>query len=390
MSAFIVEHEVFENQRWNSRTKSWGSDCPAHLGPSDPPRFTNRLHGHAANQLELAAWPCPPGWEWEEHSNWRIDKAYDGDVDKDLEGWRYGAAFPELRETLLWQTLPAGVDSMQEASDVSMRRALPVRWRRWVRRRRRVNERVTRTLTIRGTPLPEGWRADAVPEAAVQCEGWLLRFLSVGESGVWVPHWCVLLAKEGEAVLVYCNSFESLRVVEALTSPPTPLLTNPRPAVPRALALRMNETQLERCFGLGSARAAEGVLHCPLSEAEGGRWAAAFERAAALVARAATEPTAFVRLPPSPESLDGEATKPAQLCVSVIGATNLAATESDGTTDPYVTVSFRGTTGPRRAKRKTAVIQGTCAPRWDAEVFTFDDAVSVHAHVHAHVHVHDS
>lgn len=63
----VIAHEVFENQRYSVRTREWGSDYPSHLGPNDPPQWTNRLHQVAlAAQMEESA--CLPNWEWAKHS----------------------------------------------------------------------------------------------------------------------------------------------------------------------------------------------------------------------------------------------------------------------------------------------------------------------------------
>ena len=40
----VAEHECFENQRFSASLHSWGAEYPAHLQPSDPQPWTNRVH----------------------------------------------------------------------------------------------------------------------------------------------------------------------------------------------------------------------------------------------------------------------------------------------------------------------------------------------------------
>ena len=257
----------------------------------------------------------------------------------------------------------------------NMKQQLPVRWRRWVRPRRRTAEvDAVRTLVTRSVELPMRWRTGTLPEAHIVCEGWLLRHVS----GQWLTHWCLLVVADGEAALLYCNSIESMRMVEALSSPPAPLHTTKWPAVPLDLALQISAEQLKRSFGLGSARAAEGVLHCAPSETECARWQEALAEAAALIA----EPEALIPLPAAAQPAVGAAMQPAQLCVHIVGATGLAATERDGTTDPYVKLTFKGSR--RTQRQQSSVLRGTCSPRW-AEVFAFDGVLSEDAQLLLHV-----
>ena len=90
----VAEHECFENQRFSASLHSWGAEYPAHLQPSDPQPWTNRVHASGKKSIDEVA--CPAGWEWA--GEWRVGDLPECD---EAEGWLYGVDFAELRRLLL-------------------------------------------------------------------------------------------------------------------------------------------------------------------------------------------------------------------------------------------------------------------------------------------------
>lgn len=278
-----VEHEVFENERYSNVTHSWGSKYPAHLTATDPTRWSNRIHGNLRHD-DLANCPCIPGWEWT--GDWRIDYWH---AECDADGWRYAASFSALHEQLVTKVLPPGVRNMREAMEQP--RALPTRWRRWVRPRRRLGgdggkaTRILKGISLEGVSAfrsaPDSLNAatsigfggnyeetssraerEMVPEDAIVYEGWLARYAPAGR---WLTSWCILVRPLSYGVaarLLYCPSLEARRLIEELSCPPLPFDVSTRPNIPRQLALTITSPQLSCCFGIGSKAAAEGLLHC--------------------------------------------------------------------------------------------------------------------------------
>ena len=374
-----VQHEVFENQRLSPTTRDWGGAFPSHLTASDPPSWSNRVHqpihhdGTAEHGRPMRSWPCRPGWEW--LGDWRVDTLH---AHCDTDGWRYAASFDELQQSLLAHS-PSGAGGMREES--GQQRLLPTRWRRWTRLRRRVKgdagtalrvlkspasdpplaEGSWREESVGGSRAGSGWEAEEIGEASIICEGWLARWMH----GRWSNAWCLLVNPPDPrrlcARLLYTSSLESGRVSEELISPPLPFSVTSRPRVPRELALLVTPAHLDLCFAVGSDRPAEGLLHCAPTKDELRRWLAAFT---AVERRIAARHQLLT--PASVDQLPGSATVPGELCILVLGATGLAATERDGTTDPYVSVTVKG--GRRTMKKKTAVVKGSVRPVWDTHL----------------------
>ena len=161
------------------------------------------------------------------------------------------------------------------------------------------------------------------------------------------------------------------QVVDSLACPPTRLETNSWPPVPRQLALVLSAAQYGCCFAIGSARPASGVLHAAPTADDAARWLRALSRAARAIAPAVREAEDAGQMDEvigdltfGDDTVPGTALLPGELVIHVLGATGLAATERDGTTDAYVVATVKG--GRKTHKKQTAVVKGTCSPTWDA------------------------
>ena len=124
----MAEHECFENQRFSASLHSWGAEYPAHLQPSDPQPWTNRVHASGKKSIDEVA--CPAGWEWA--GEWRVGDLPECD---EAESWLYGVDFAELRRLLLAHEV---VSDARARAQTGEQKPVHVRWRRWVRPRRRV------------------------------------------------------------------------------------------------------------------------------------------------------------------------------------------------------------------------------------------------------------
>ena len=167
----VAEHECFENQRFSASLHSWGAEYPAHLQPSDPQPWTNRVHASGKKSIDEVA--CPAGWEWA--GEWRVGDLPECD---EAEGWLYGVDFAELRRLLLAHEV---VSDARARAQTGEQKPVHVRWRRWVRPRRRVAAPAAATArelsdlpeaAARGALAPY---ARALPDGAVLGEGWLSR-----------------------------------------------------------------------------------------------------------------------------------------------------------------------------------------------------------------------
>ena len=98
----IELHEIFENQRWSARDRSYASKYPGHLQPSDPMPFSNRLHQKISGRQTKEEVTPPEGWEFL-GDKWELDTVHT-ECDEE-EGWSYGIDFPQLQKLLLERQL---------------------------------------------------------------------------------------------------------------------------------------------------------------------------------------------------------------------------------------------------------------------------------------------
>ena len=124
-------HELFENQRWNPETRTYGSEF---LDPEeDPAPFSNRAHTEHAAYESLDDYPVPAGWEWAD-DQWTVDP-YHNYACTTPDGWLYGATWSALKRNLI-EGNTIGEERFKKLTGVVLAEyPVPVRWRRWVRRR---------------------------------------------------------------------------------------------------------------------------------------------------------------------------------------------------------------------------------------------------------------
>ena len=142
-------HEVFESQRLH-RGKWIRTRHPEAFSAEDPAHWTNRIGeptGDAdADCLTPDEWAsssqaAPEGWEWVDQ-RWMVD-AFHNEKISSRQGWLYAPNFEVLRRNLIDGTsigeleYSAQVKSAAESGPRTLGTPLPVRWRRWVRRRKR-------------------------------------------------------------------------------------------------------------------------------------------------------------------------------------------------------------------------------------------------------------
>ena len=161
-----IVDEIFENQRYSNSLQAWGSDTPAFLQDGDPKPWSNRLQTRDT-YARIEDVQVRPGWEW-------IDDTWHKDVDfaagiGDSDGWIRSSSFPLLAHNLLIRA-----PSLALKPQRGNRTDLPVRWRRWTRRRRRLPGTLDR-LRISGVERGNsiGGYVEELPEAALLHEGWL-------------------------------------------------------------------------------------------------------------------------------------------------------------------------------------------------------------------------
>ncbi|KOO32312.1 c2 domain containing protein [Chrysochromulina tobinii] len=123
---------------------------PEAFSAEDPAHWTNRIGeptGDAdADCLTPDEWAsssqaAPEGWEWVDQ-RWMVD-AFHNEKISSRQGWLYAPNFEVLRRNLIDGTsigeleYSAQVKSAAESGPRTLGTPLPVRWRRWVRRRKR-------------------------------------------------------------------------------------------------------------------------------------------------------------------------------------------------------------------------------------------------------------
>ena len=412
----LVEVEIFELARWSEEKRDWGSTYPAFLQATDPSRFCSRrlqpvLDSSTVDDTSSRPpndTPCLDGWRWVD--GWRRDQdlqkwSSSGGTHKmcDAEGWLYSSDCMELSRMILNRSLPADAPATYPYLDPHAAnlptRPLPVRWRRWVRTRRRIGsdgEGAARPLsTAPGVSCGGHERNQEVSEGAIVQEGWLARYDEAEDR--WTAHWAVLVRNRsdddaegggveggGGCTLLYSFSMDSVDC--ALSCPSHSLRTTLHPAIPRALALTIGAAQLFCCFGIGSSSIGDGVLHCAGSEVERSRWVAALAMASTHTdagdGGASSASSTLDEASARALALPGASREPGRLVVLILGANNLVATERNGSTDGYVKGTLKG--AKRTQTAKTAVVRGTVSPRWDSEL-VFKDVWSEEAQLLLHV-----
>ena len=358
-------HELFENQRWNPETRTYGSEF---LDPEeDPAPFSNRAHTEHAAYESLDDYPVPAGWEWAD-DQWTVDP-YHNYACTTPDGWLYGATWSALKRNLI-EGNTIGEERFKKLTGVVLAEyPVPVRWRRWVRRRERfdgvdedkekkkkeesaagaiagalqaptggaaakvVPKRQFRGIKPTGRVDAEGKRdclpgglAQEVEESLIVCEGWLRlrKGGGFGRKATWKQVWAILIRDVdfGVGTLVFVDAFEAVPYKvqthieggqKEANQGVDGLHVNVKPNIPDSVYKAMNEIQKKCCFGLGSKRPGkEHSMLRALSPGDAKRWIAAIE------------------------SLESEESRPGNLVVEVRGARGLP--HRDGNPNTYVTL----------------------------------------------------
>ena len=391
----VVVHEIFENQRWRATggDTTGGTFSGSHLQSDDPPPFSNRIHKQPGfRSLSESECPCPPGWRWLDEV-WHVDSLHSPNASQP-HGWLYAVNMHALQRNLSEHVSigekradkirerKASVKAGKKVDEQQVGKAkhppkptghpLPVRWRRHVRRRVRVEpvageseeatfdeDDLTRTFTgqklEKKGALLEGHPADMVPEAAIVLEGWLHTYSE--KEKVWKLHWGILIRGDnfGAGTFLFADSYESHphKVSKMIVGEQDNdmLATNGKPYLPTNLSRIMSDTDVAACFGLGSPKARQGILLRAISPDDAKRWRNGFA------------------------ALEAEQYRPGTLSLTIVSADGLAWREGKEST--YV--SLRLIVGDRTEREKTFVMP-TTEPVWNA-LFrfpaVFDDIAEV-------------
>jgi hypothetical protein len=229
---------------------------------------------------------------------------------------------------------------------------VPVRWRRWVRRRRRKHfedesSGVVRELT--GSALHPhfahqykdvGIVGGQLSEEHIVCEGWLFR----RKGNAWTTEWSILVRSgTGKVCLLFCPSREDANLKGMYRpSKKTPFLTNKEPPMSSYLFRSMKEFDRKSCFGLGSARAGEGMLLRTTSPSDTRLKSGVFGKAGALR-------------------------------IKILTGQNLRVVDTkDGRKPPDTFAHLAVQHGDRVFHKSTHVVKHSFEPRWDRKFMVQD------------------
>ena len=391
----VVVHEIFENQRWRATggDTTGGTFSASHLQSDDPPPFSNRIHKQPGfRSLSASECPCPTGWQWIDEE-WLVDSLHSPNASQP-HGWLYAVSMPALIRNLTEHVSigesradkirerKAGAKAARKPGDEQQvakgkhspkptGHPLPVRWRRHVRRRVRVEpvagdleeaadeEDLTRSFTGQNLEnkgsLVEGHPADRVPEAAIVLEGWLHTYSE--KEKAWKLHWGILIRGDdfGAGTFFFADSYESHphKVSKIILGEQDNLMlaTNSKPYIPVSLGRIMSDKDTASCFGLGSPKARQGLLLRAISPNDATRWQMGFA------------------------ALEAEQYRPGTLSLTIVSAEGLAWREGKEST--YV--SLRLMVGDR-TERETTFKMPSTEPVWNV-LFrfpaVFDDVAEV-------------